>query len=83
MSITLDEVSRVLGQTVDIELSNDKKITGVIYSYIQESNVLIRNNNLNKVIKKDEQCGIMSYLINMNHITTINLSDIQYEVNVH
>ena len=41
MSNTIDEISKILGNTVDIKLTNNITLTGMIFSFLKPNNILI------------------------------------------
>ena len=84
MSIDLDnlshisdeELSKIIGLTVDIEIeNNNEKITGNIFSVLKSHNLLI-------LLKYDSinSGSINSCLINVKYIKKISISDKKIEV---
>jgi hypothetical protein len=75
--LTDDEISKIIGLTVDVvvDKSPESIITGVIYSVLKSNNMLI-------LLRRDEKeiHSINSYLINISHIKDIKQSNEKIEV---
>jgi hypothetical protein len=74
-SLSDSEISKILGLTVKIVTNFEDEFTGVIYSIMKSSNLLV-------LLSKDEReaNAVNSVIININHIKDIRRSSLTYSV---
>jgi hypothetical protein len=75
--ISENEISKIIGLTVDIQLSlpENEVITGQVFSFIRANNILI-------LLQKDKKDPLMinSFIVNLKHLKEIKISDIKIDV---
>ena len=70
------EISKIIGLTVDVKMNgSDEVITGLVFT-------LVKSNSLLVLLKRDENDPLIinSYVVNLNHIKEITVSQSKYDV---
>jgi len=76
MEMNENNISNIMGLTIDIKMKNSEEtITGVVYSIL---------NGLLVLLVKDENdvTVINSFIVNLNNLKEIKLSERKYDVNI-
>lgn len=64
-----NHITNMIGLTVDVKLNNcDDIITGLVFTIVKSNNLLI-------LLRKDENETINSYVINIDNLNEIKISD--------
>ncbi len=73
-NLSESQISKIIGLTVDVKMKySDEIIEGVIFSLIKANNMLI-------LLKKDDADQISSYIINLEYLSDIKVSNSNIEV---
>jgi len=74
-NLSENDITKVIGLTVDIKMiGSDEIITGFVYTFLKSNNMLI-------LLRKEINDQITSFIINLNYLSEIKISNTTIEVN--
>jgi len=71
INLNENEIAKIIGLTVDVKMTNEEVITGVVFSVFRYNNILI-------LLKPDDNDSstLNSIIINLKHLENIKLNNL-------